>query len=89
MCVQVHRDFRKPLIVMAPKNLLRHPAAKSKLSEFDDIEGNDTGGTRFRRLIMDDASYGDNSPKVFEVRAPPRLTCITSRTLPLDRVKGK
>ena len=34
---QIHRQFRKPLIVMAPKNLLRHPQAKSGLWEFDDI----------------------------------------------------
>lgn len=53
----MHRDFRKPLVVMSPKNLLRHPAARSSLDEFDDIEGNDVGqGSRFRRLIMDDSS---------------------------------
>ena len=31
---QAKRDFRKPLIVMSPKSLLRHPAARSPLSEF-------------------------------------------------------
>lgn len=36
---QIHRDFRKPLIVMAPKNLLRHPRCKSNLSEFTDEDG--------------------------------------------------
>jgi 2-oxoglutarate dehydrogenase E1 component len=30
---QIHRDFRKPLIVFTPKNLLRHPRATSKLEE--------------------------------------------------------
>lgn len=34
---QIHRQFRKPLVVMAPKNLLRSPLAKSGLWEFDDI----------------------------------------------------
>ncbi len=34
---QIHRQFRKPLIVMSPKNLLRHPQAKSGLWEFDEI----------------------------------------------------
>ena len=34
---QIHRQFRKPLVVMSPKNLLRHPQAKSGLWEFDDI----------------------------------------------------
>ncbi len=34
---QIHRQFRKPLILMAPKALLRLPAAKSPLWEFDDL----------------------------------------------------
>lgn len=29
------RDYRKPLIVIAPKILLRHPAAVSPLSDFE------------------------------------------------------
>ena len=33
---QIHRQFRKPLVVMAPKALLRAPFAKSDLHEFDD-----------------------------------------------------
>ncbi len=31
---QIMRDFRKPLVVMSPKSLLRHPKVFSKLSEF-------------------------------------------------------
>ncbi len=31
---QVLRDVKKPLVVMSPKSLLRHPAAVSKLTEF-------------------------------------------------------
>jgi len=31
---QMMRNFRKPLIIMAPKSLLRHKAAVSRLSEF-------------------------------------------------------
>lgn len=60
--VQIHRQFRKPLIVVAPKNLLRHPDAKSGLWEFDD-KADDKGilGVRFKRLIMD-ASAEDRCP---------------------------
>ncbi len=31
---QMHRSFRKPLIIMSPKSLLRHKRAVSKLSDF-------------------------------------------------------
>ena len=51
---QVHREFRKPLIVVSPKNLLRHPKCVSPLSDFDDEETSQTEqGIRFKRLIMD------------------------------------
>jgi 2-oxoglutarate dehydrogenase complex dehydrogenase (E1) component-like enzyme len=33
---QLHRQFRKPLVMFAPKNLLRHPLAKSPLAEFSE-----------------------------------------------------
>ncbi|MCM2282000.1 MAG: 2-oxoglutarate dehydrogenase E1 component [Bdellovibrionaceae bacterium] len=33
---QVKRDFRKPMIVMSPKSLLRHPRVISKLKDFTD-----------------------------------------------------
>lgn len=59
---QIHREFRKPLIVMAPKNLLRHKDCKSNLSEFDDVQGHpgfDKQGTRFKRLIKDQNSHSD------------------------------
>ncbi|CAM6088249.1 unnamed protein product [Calypogeia fissa] len=64
---QIHRDFRKPLIVMAPKNLLRHQACKSNLSEFDDVQGHpgfDKQGTRFKRLIKDYVFESDREEAV-------------------------
>ncbi|KAH9305507.1 hypothetical protein KI387_009911, partial [Taxus chinensis] len=59
---QIHRDFRKPLIIMSPKNLLRHKDCKSNLSEFDDVQGHpgfDKQGTRFKRLIKDKNDHSD------------------------------
>jgi 2-oxoglutarate dehydrogenase E1 component len=44
---QMHRRFRKPLIVMSPKSLLRHPKAVSTRDEL-------AGGT-FRLVLDDDA----------------------------------
>jgi 2-oxoglutarate dehydrogenase E1 component len=43
---QLKRKFRKPLIVMTPKSLLRHKLAVSSLSEF-------TPGMKFRRVISE------------------------------------
>ena len=34
---QLHRPFRKPLIIFAPKSLLRHKLAVSKLEEMGQI----------------------------------------------------
>jgi len=45
---QLHRPFRKPLILMTPKSLLRHKRAVSTLSEM-------TEGSSFHRLLWDDA----------------------------------
>ena len=45
---QQHRNFRKPLILMTPKSLLRHKRCVSKLQEFGT-------GTTFHRVLWDDA----------------------------------
>ena len=55
---QVVRSWRKPLIVMAPKSLLRHPAVISELDEL-------TTGT-FRRILPDARS---DPPRVTRVLA--------------------
>ena len=47
---QQHRDFRKPLIVVSTKALLRHKLAVSSISEFET-------GSRFRR------TYGEMFPE--------------------------
>jgi 2-oxoglutarate dehydrogenase E1 component len=45
---QMKRDFRKPLILMTPKSLLRHRRAVSPLADF-------AAGTSFHRVLWDDA----------------------------------
>ncbi|MFT4012873.1 MAG: 2-oxoglutarate dehydrogenase E1 component [Paracoccus sp. (in: a-proteobacteria)] len=50
---QLKRPFRKPLIMMTPKSLLRHPMAVSKAEEFQ------TGST-FHRVLWDDAERGNS-----------------------------
>ncbi|GLK73796.1 2-oxoglutarate dehydrogenase E1 component [Ancylobacter dichloromethanicus] len=45
---QLKRDFRKPLILMTPKSLLRHKRAVSTLAEFGPQ-------TTFHRVLWDDA----------------------------------
>ncbi|MGR6429514.1 2-oxoglutarate dehydrogenase E1 component [Rhizobium sp. PAMB 3182] len=52
---QVKRDFRKPLILMTPKSLLRHKRAVSSLSEL-------AGESSFHRLLWDDAEVIKNGP---------------------------
>ncbi|MEM7055001.1 MAG: 2-oxoglutarate dehydrogenase E1 component, partial [Pseudomonadota bacterium] len=52
---QLRREFRKPLIIMTPKSLLRHKRAVSRLEEF----GEDT---TFHRLLWDDAEVLKGEP---------------------------
>jgi 2-oxoglutarate dehydrogenase E1 component len=52
---QLKREFRKPLILMTPKSLLRHPKCKSPLSEF----GPDSV---FQRWYHDDAERLSGGP---------------------------
>ena len=47
---QMHRDFRKPLILMTPKSLLRHKRCVSTLEEMGDE-------STFHRILWDDAEY--------------------------------
>lgn len=49
---QMLRPFRKPLIIMTPKSLLRHPMAKSSASEF-------TGEGHFMRIVSDTTAIPD------------------------------
>lgn len=52
---QLKRDFRKPLILMTPKSLLRHKRAVSTLAEM-------SGESSFHRLLWDDAQLLPDQP---------------------------
>ncbi len=54
---QMHRSFRKPLVLMTPKSLLRHKKAVSKLEEM-------ATGSSFHRVLWDDAQYGNSETKL-------------------------
>ncbi|KIC16417.1 2-oxoglutarate dehydrogenase E1 component [Leisingera sp. ANG-DT] len=54
---QLHRTFRKPLILVTPKSLLRHKLAVSKAEEF-------TTGSSFHRVLWDDAQHGNSDTQL-------------------------
>ncbi len=51
---QMHRNFRKPLVVFTPKSLLRHKLAVSKAEDFQ-------GDSHFRRLLSDTNGAADEA----------------------------
>ena len=58
---QVHRNFRKPLILMTPKSLLRHKLCVSSLEELGP-------GSSFHRVLRDDA---EEKPKTSKIKLVP------------------
>ena len=58
---QMHRGFRKPLILMTPKSLLRHKRAVSHLSELAE-------GSTFHRILHDTA---EREPAAVAVKLKP------------------
>src|SRR3954449_2940745 len=54
---QLKREFRKPLILMTPKSLLRHKRCVSRLDEIAE-------GTSFHRVAWDDAQLGTGGVKL-------------------------
>ncbi len=54
---QLHRSFRKPLIMMAPKSLLRNKMAVSSIQDMQT-------GSSFHRVLWDDAEKGNSDTKL-------------------------
>ena len=65
---QMHRPFRKPLVVFTPKSLLRHKKAVSKLAHFAE-------GSAFHRVLWDD---GEKHPDIagLTVKADPQINRV-------------
>ena len=57
---QIHREYRKPLVMMTPKSLLRHKLCKSDIQAFDD-EGTDQG---FQMVIGETSSELISNDKI-------------------------
>lgn len=57
---QIYLPFRKPLIVMTPKMLLRHPLARSPVEDF-------LTGQSFRRVITDEGKVTENPENVKKI----------------------
>jgi len=70
---QMHRNFRKPLIIMTPKSLLRHKRAVSTLNEF-------SAESSFHRLLWDDAEIlPDQKIKLVEDKKIRRVVLCTGK----------
>lgn len=54
---QMYRNFRKPLVIMTPKSLLRHRMAVSAIEDF-------ATGSSFHRVLWDDAEKGHSETKL-------------------------
>ena len=54
---QIHRSFRKPLVLMTPKSLLRHKLCVSDAAEF-------LPETSFHRVLWDDAQKGHSTAEL-------------------------
>jgi len=72
---QLHRSFRKPLVIMSPKSLLRHKLAVSPLSEFTDgtfqsvLDDTLADPARVRRILLSSGKLHYTLREAREARA--------------------
>jgi 2-oxoglutarate dehydrogenase E1 component len=69
---QLKRDFRKPLILMTPKSLLRHKRCTSSLADIAE-------GTSFHRVLQDDAQRGMEGIKLVKDDKIRRVVICTGK----------
>jgi 2-oxoglutarate dehydrogenase E1 component len=68
---QLHRQFRKPLVLMTPKSLLRHKRVVSDLGQFGP-------GSSFHRLLWDDAQFLEGQAIKLKPDGPIRRVVLCS-----------
>jgi 2-oxoglutarate dehydrogenase E1 component len=69
---QMHRSFRKPLIIMTPKSLLRHKLAVSRTEDF-------TTGSSFHRVLWDDAQKGSSDTSLVSDKKIKRVVMCSGK----------
>ena len=69
---QLHRTYRKPLVLMTPKSLLRHKMAVSKTEDF-------VGASSFHRLLWDDAQLGNSDTKLAADKSIKRVVLCSGK----------
>ncbi len=74
---QIMREFRKPLIMMTPKSLLRHKKAVSSLADMAE-------GSSFHRVLRDDAEYGRHTTSQLKVEDDIRRVVLCSGKVYFD-----
>jgi 2-oxoglutarate dehydrogenase E1 component len=79
---QVLREFRKPLIVMTPKSLLRHKKAVSGLADMAE-------GSSFHRVLRDDAERGAHTSIVLVEDANIRRVVLCSGKVYYDLLDAR
>ena len=79
---QMKREFRKPLVVMTPKSLLRHKKAVSLLSEMAE-------GSSFHRVLHDDAERGRHTALTLDPPEKIRRVVLCSGKVYFDLLEAR
>ncbi len=82
---QMHRSYRKPLVMMTPKSLLRHKKAVSTLADFAE-------GSSFHRMLWDDAdanNYTGNSNATLKADADIKRLVLCSGKVYFDLLEAR
>jgi 2-oxoglutarate dehydrogenase E1 component len=79
---QMRREFRKPLVVMTPKSLLRHKKAVSLLSELAE-------GSSFHRVLHDDAERGRHTALTLDPPEKIRRVVLCSGKVYYDLLEAR